>query len=389
MGPKTRHTEPVVVTRYVIVAAMMAAVIMYGSLYPFHFRMPHGGAGAVVSLLLTWNHTPGRGDFLANILLYLPLGFFATLALPGLGRPARIAIPTLIGLALCVTMELAQHCDPGRDSSMTDVYSNILGTALGATGGIAFGGIALRLPFLEEMRGKPVPVLLLIAWLGFRLFPYVPTIDLHKYWNALKPLVLTPTLTSYGLYRYTAMWIVVAALVEMMVGRRRMWLAFPFVIGCVMFARILVISTELRVAEVLGALIAYVYWLSVGAARLALGTALLCLLIAIMRLEPFRMSPYPHAFNWIPFHGFMFGSLSINMLSFMEKFFYYGSAIWLMTELGFRLRGATMLVALLLLLTSAAEIFLVGHSPEITDATMAVIIGVVFGLVRPRQRFAA
>jgi hypothetical protein len=34
-------------------------------------------------------------------------------------------------------------------------------------------------------------------------------IDLHKYCNALKPIVLTPSLIGYDLFRQTAIWLAV------------------------------------------------------------------------------------------------------------------------------------------------------------------------------------
>src|SRR5690349_13599716 len=65
-----------------IVTAGLAVIIAYGSLYPFEFSLPTTGSGPVQALLRTWANTPGRGDFLANVLLYMPLGFFAVLT-PG------------------------------------------------------------------------------------------------------------------------------------------------------------------------------------------------------------------------------------------------------------------------------------------------------------------
>ena len=65
---------------FLIAAAIIVAVILYGSLYPFTFYEPEGGGGPLKHLLQSWAETPRRGDFVANIFLYLPLGFFSTLA---------------------------------------------------------------------------------------------------------------------------------------------------------------------------------------------------------------------------------------------------------------------------------------------------------------------
>jgi len=59
-----------------IATIIMAAVILYGSFYPFDFRIPANGIGPVATFIASISERPGRGDFIANILLYLPFGSF-------------------------------------------------------------------------------------------------------------------------------------------------------------------------------------------------------------------------------------------------------------------------------------------------------------------------
>src|SRR5215470_9526046 len=185
------------VQNYRVVTALMAAIILYGSLYPFQFRIPADGIGPVATLLGSWATLSTRGDILSNILLYMPLGFFAVLAGDAeRSGGARLLRALLLGAALCIAIELVQYYDEGRETSASDVYSNVLGTLLGGIGGLVIGG-DLRWPLVRECAAAPVPTLLLVGYLGYRLFPYVPTIDLHKYWDALKPIVLTPSLAPY------------------------------------------------------------------------------------------------------------------------------------------------------------------------------------------------
>ena len=53
----------------------VGALIVYGSLYPFNFK-PDAIRGGVLEAVreLSWARA-GRGDRIANVLLYLPLGF--------------------------------------------------------------------------------------------------------------------------------------------------------------------------------------------------------------------------------------------------------------------------------------------------------------------------
>ena len=77
---------------------------------------------------------------------------------------------------------------------------------------------------------------------------------------------------------------------------------------------------------------------------------------------------YPRDFRWIPFLGLMNGSLQVDALAFLEKFFLYGALIFLLGNAVGRRWAATVFVTLLLLATSWAETYLPGRSGEITDA---------------------
>src|SRR5690349_5890454 len=96
---------------FAIATAIMIAVIVYGSLYPFMFREPAAGIGpAVRALLSSRADAPSRGDFIANMALYAPLGFFAILAISGAGNTAkRILIVVTVAAILSTCMELAQY----------------------------------------------------------------------------------------------------------------------------------------------------------------------------------------------------------------------------------------------------------------------------------------
>lgn len=363
----------------------MAAIIVGGTLYPFAFYQPLDGLGPVRTLLGTLSDRPGRGDFLANILLYMPLGFFYVRAIPrSVPAPARIALAVLSGAILSLSMELSQYYDEGRRPTATDVYSNVLGTALGAAAGCVMQ-TNVRWPGLREAALNRVPILLLTAWLAYRLYPYVPTIDLHKYWDALKPVVLHPSLTAYDLFRHTTIWLAIGALIGGIGGHRRAWLLFPLFAGTVLGAKVLIITTMLSLAEVSGAALALLLLLFLPSRkRLRAGIAglLLGIYVVTLRLEPFEFFPVPGPFGWVPFLSFTQGSIEVNVMSFLEKFFLYGSLIWLLSEALLPLWFSTALVGATLFLTSWAQTYLPGRSAEITDAVMALVIAAIIGVFR-------
>ena len=368
--------------------AIIAAIILYGSLYPFVFRQQHLGLGPLRTLLATWALPPRRGDFLANILLYVPLGFFCLSAMRvELGLKRRLLVTLLVGGILSVGIELAQYYAP-RVPAARDVYANLLGTAIGAVAGAIFGP-GLRWPFVDGAVAKPFPSLVLAAWIGYRLSPFVPAIDLHKYWNALKPLVLAPSLPIYDFYRHTVSWLVVCALLEAIAEKNRSLRLFPvFAIG-IMFAKILIVGKVLSWAEIMGAVAGFALWLPLinrpYRVRAVVIAALLGFYVLSWRLEPFQFAGRAGEFGWIPFLSLMRGSLFVNVQSFFEKMFYYGALLWLITAAGVRLRTATISVALVLLATSIAEVYLPGRSAEATDAFMVLVVAAMVALLTPAE----
>jgi VanZ family protein len=80
----------------------------------------------------------------------------------------------------------------------------------------------------------------------------------------------------------------------------------------------------------------------------------------------------------------MAGSIGVDVMSFFEKTFLYGSLLFLFIEAGGRLRTAATLVCGVLFATSWAEIYLPGRSAEITDTVMALLLAVGIALISPQ-----
>lgn len=379
-GPHSVHID--------LLLAIVIIGVVFGSLYPFDFHVPQEGAGAIQTLVDSWSVPPGRGDALANILFYMPFGLFATLSLRHRLRIARaVLIAVVVGALLSTAMELAQYFDEGRVTSASDVYTNTLGTAVGAVAGsvLRFGA---GLPLIDRLLANPIPTILLVTWLTYRLFPYEPTIDLHKYWHTIKPLLQSPTPSFHDLSRHTIIWLSVFALVMAIVERRRniAW-AVSFA-AVIIAAKVLIIDASLSIGEIVGAALALCLqplFVSLRRRGLILLAVLLISYIVTERLEPFTFLPAGRPFGWVPFVSFMSGSIEVGVLAFFEKVFLYGSWIFLTIEAGMQLRLAALSLASLLFATSWIETYLPGRSAEVTDAVMALLIAAIFSLLRARS----
>lgn len=376
--------QPIIEKPFLLVTIIVLVIIVYGSLYPFAFYQPSHGIGAVRTLLESWPAPLERGDFLANILLYAPLGFFGILAIRDwVGTLARVGFVLMLGMSISILMELTQYYDAGRVTSAIDVFSNVLGTLVGIIGALRFGS-AFGKKFAKHQIHPTAPLMLLTVWATFRLFPFNPIISPHQVWNSLKPVLLHPSWAPYAFFRHIAMWTTVAVLISSAVGSRRSYFRFAAFALFLLFAKLFLVDATLSVAEIGGAAVAFCWAVvSRNSPRLQIITtcALLGCYVIMFRLEPFEFQARPRNFDWIPFFGFMHGSIVVNMLSFLEKCFLYGSLIWLPVELGIQLRWAALVVASLLFVTSWVEVFLPGRSAEITDTIMALLIGCIMALI--------
>ena len=121
------------------IAAAVAAFAIYVSLIPFEFRsVPLEKAVARFEgvMLTSRFERTSRSNYLANALLFVPIGFGCSGALLADRRrraAALLAIPATLALSVAVslTAEFLQVYVPGRVVSRADVAAQTLGCAAG------------------------------------------------------------------------------------------------------------------------------------------------------------------------------------------------------------------------------------------------------------------
>lgn len=111
----------------------IGGLVAYGVVVALVVLLPVGYSG-IVNGIGDWVHDDlgvtffGSGwiEFVANILMFAPLGFLLTL----LFRHPWYGI--VLALTLSAAVELVQIVIPSRQPSLRDVLANVLGAALGA-----------------------------------------------------------------------------------------------------------------------------------------------------------------------------------------------------------------------------------------------------------------
>jgi len=108
-------------------------------------------------------------------------------------------------------------------------------------------------------------------------------------------------------------------------------------------------------------------------------------LLIVRGLAPYQCSRAVNPFSWIPFSGFLTAEREFGMLMFLQKCFWYGSAVWLLRATCWRLARAAVAVALLLIAIEVIQLHVPVRVAEITDPLPALILAATLGLLDRSQ----
>jgi VanZ family protein len=346
---------------FIIIAAL-------GSFYPFDFQSAQLDGAVLRSFIQSCCATPGRGDIVGNIILFLPFGFTGMFAVrPDARARQRLLFVCLIALVFGTALQLVQIYLPSRDESLQDVLWNFIGTAAGG----ALAVLADRYRRSSEgvaLDADIVPLALIATWLTYRLMPFVPSIDFQLFKDSVKPL-LHPTFTIGNILPDFAAWLVIGYLLRAMNPATRLDRYLSILILAVFILEILIVDNLLHASDVVAAVLAIATWpllQRVAKREEPLLAALLILGVTVSGLAPFAFSPNASTFHWVPFHGFLSGSMYMNALSAAGKVFVFGSLVFLLRRLSLGYVASIGLVFVVVLFIELAQTRLPGHTPEIT-----------------------
>jgi VanZ family protein len=352
---------------FIIIAAL-------GSFYPFNFQFVQLDGAMLRSLLQSCCTKSGRGDILGNIILFLPFGFTGMFAVrPDTPSGWRLLYVCLIALVFGTALQLVQIYLPSRDESLQDVLWNLIGTVAGA----ALALLANRYRQFSDdapLDADIVPLVLIATWLTYRLMPFVPSIDYQLIKDSVKPL-FDPTFTIGNILPDFAAWLVIGYLLRAMHPGGRLDRFLPILILAVFVLEILIVDNKLHASDVVAAVLALTTWplvQRVAKREEAPLAALLLLNVTVSGLSPFTFSANSSTFNWLPFHGFLSGSMYLNALSAAEKVFIFGSLVYLLRRLSLGYVGSIGLVFIIVFVVELAQTRLPGHTPEITDPLLVL-----------------
>lgn len=228
-APKAQPTR----TLIRIAALAYLVFVVYGSLVPLDFR-----AIELTEAIERFQRIPfldlgidSRADWVANLLLFIPLSYLFAASVSPVGRRALILTLVVIAIgcaALSVAIEFTQIFFPPRTVSQNDIMAEALGGVLGLAAWWVWGERSVEwLASWQDARGaaniaEKLLWLYLLVLFGYNLLPLDLTISLveiyHK-WNEgrlnLIPFAATPIDPVHLLYEVVidaVLWIPISLL---------------------------------------------------------------------------------------------------------------------------------------------------------------------------------
>ncbi len=371
--------------------AVIAFLIVYGSLYPFSFAGVDGAGPLELLKTMSFSRTT-RSDLAANVLLYLPLGACLTwLFAAQLGGLLAAILATLFGAALSFGIEFAQLYETRRVASLFDLLANSIGAFVGAWIALAVAATHRRLhasPFAGFLR-HPVASALLFSWVCYRLAPFVPVLDPGKWAEAFRPLAGDDWWSLAAIAPHALAWLVLMPICERLAPGRRVTLVAS-AMAVVLAGRVLFAGMTLEAGEIAGMAIAFGLWYPLShlpAERaVSLVAAGLVALIAIQGLAPFDFQVAQGRFAFVPFVESLTQYRAGNLTDMFLRCFRDGALVWLLARGGLPILAATAMGAGLIFSIELLQTWLPGHRAEITDPLLALVAG---GLIAVFERGTA
>ena len=373
---------------------IVGVIIVYGSLYPWDFHSAQLAGNPLWVLIHSWptgNYRSLLRDIAVNLLIFVPVGVFGFLALRQNFRTSVAASVTLLfAPVLSSSIEMIQLFDDGRECTASDVVLNVSGTAVGIVLGRLYQQWLKRLLARTETSKLLHPsgaILLFYTWLAYQAFPLFPVLSrawLHAKLDAIFAAIAVSPLETFT---YFGEWLVAAQLLEYVLGQERTYRWFPLLLIAPP-VKLFIVDRTFTWSELAGAGLAYVcsYFLSRYQWRRAAVAGLIVSLLIVRGFVPYQWSRAANPFSWIPFSGFLKAERGFGMLVFLQKCFWYGSAVWLLRATGWRFARAAAAVVLLLAAIELIQLHIPGRVAEITDPLLALILAVTFGLLdRPQN----
>jgi VanZ family protein len=349
-------------TRAVILLAFAVAFVLYGSLYPWRLIQPGPGAWR-----LFWDPRHLRHEFILNILLYVPVGFFMF----GATRSAALSIAA--GFLLSGTIEAVQPFF-ARDARALDLAANTAG-AVGGT----LAALLIRL-WQPEFWLPSQPLTVLSIWGFHELYPFVRDAA-YGFYGASSFTRVSPTEFAEASVDWLAAFTLAVA-------------AFPRRPRTAVVCAALILPLRPLLTGMRSTQMEWAAWGIAAAASLVSGRwliparrvigAVLSITLLVRELAPYHLARVASPLHFKPFEALLSADWFFAVVIISHKAFVYAAIICL---LGARRSLAAVAIAVSsgLAVLEWLQRYLPGRTPDITDPLIAILLAATLLLLPPSR----
>lgn len=356
--------------------------IIYGSLYPFDFELGRDLPADFSQWLFSWHHRTIRSDLIANILLFIPYGFFGALTIKEEHRRwplLWIAMTFVGGFLFALLLQLLQFYLPSRIPEAADALTNSIGILIGfAIAGFTNSQRVQRL-IPRGLRFQLTPALLvLVLWLAWQFFPYIPVFESKQFGDGLIHITQSGWSLQLWLER-VLFWMVFYYVLERVVAKKY---NISVIIGITMFVLIIklaMLRSQIGWSEISAVPLAILLHAYLGhgfrVALVVVGTATLFIW---QNLLPWQWQSLMNNFEWMPFDNFLTGSTWNNLSALLRESLLLACFGYFLGKWLYSYKTAGALLTLFVVVVTALQFFIVGKQPDSTSIVMALVLAILF-----------
>lgn len=282
--------------------------------------------------------------------------------------------PIAICAPLSAAIEMIQLWVPTRDTSLLDFAVNVAGAVVGVILAMVLEDV---LPDAQSSASRKSTdrsaLALLICGVLWMLFPLIPVTGRTALRYKLSILRHAPVFDPLTILSTAMVWFAAG---ELLAASRA-----PAVRRLILFsvlivpARCLIVAQHPSPAEMIGAILGAAAWSQLRKPNRWITAILFLATIVLRGLAPFVFVHHAQPFSWIPFTGFLNMQWQQGIVIAAGKFFWYGTAVWLLRRARLPKPASLATVALILLAIEIAQIHTTGHVAEITDPVLGLAAG--------------
>lgn len=211
-------------------------------------------------------------DMVQNVLLYLPLGFFAVFSLSKKRWLVGLLWALSISLFMSSLLEYLQTYNPARVPSALDIYLNSLGGFLGGLVGLMFYhawikmfhwlGTEVLQPITPSHPLPLISLILILCWWAYQWYPFLPTLHPSHIEQGYALFAATwhdlSKLDTHRIISYFSQVLLLYALSLLSLRKGHFLILFLYLLMILPF-KILIIGRVLSVEAVIGSLMGLLF----------------------------------------------------------------------------------------------------------------------------------